>query len=79
MANWTDEEMNGRIEELNLRPRMRLNWRTPYEVHYGVRLLLGLANSPILTPRLALINSVNICILLQTQLFFCQILSLYNG
>ena len=46
MANWTDEEMNGRIEELNLRPRKRLDRRTPYEVYYGVRLLLGLANLP---------------------------------
>ena len=47
MANWTDEETNSRIEGLNLRPKKCLNWKTPYEVHYGVRLLLGLANSPL--------------------------------
>ena len=47
MANWTDEETNSRIEELNLRPKKCLNYRTPHEVYYGVRLLLWLANSPI--------------------------------
>lgn len=41
IANWTDEEINGKIKELNLRPRKRLNWRTPYEVYYGVRLHLA--------------------------------------
>ena len=46
MANWTNEETNSRIEELNLRPKKCLNWKTPCEVHYGVRLLLWLANSP---------------------------------
>ena len=47
MANWTDGETNSRIEELNLRPKKCLNYRTPYEVYYGIRLLLGLANSPL--------------------------------
>ena len=41
IANWTDEEINGKIKELNLRSRKCLSWRTLYEVYYGVRLHLA--------------------------------------
>ena len=41
IANWTDKEINSKIKELNLRPRKCLNWLTPYEVYYGVRLHLA--------------------------------------
>ena len=41
IANWTDKEINSKIKELNLRPKKCLNWKTPYEVYYGVRLHLA--------------------------------------
>ena len=39
-SKWTEEEINDKIKELNLRPRKGLKWRTPYEVYYGVSLHL---------------------------------------
>ena len=56
ITNWTDEEINSGIKELNLRARKCLNYRTPYEEYYGVRLLLGLANTPFLTKKIFIIK-----------------------
>lgn len=36
----TDEYVESKIQEINLRPRKCLNWKTPYEVYHSTELQL---------------------------------------
>ncbi|MQT78433.1 IS30 family transposase, partial [Pseudomonas helleri] len=36
----TVEAVNRTVARINLRPRKRLGWKTPYEVHTGVSVAL---------------------------------------
>ena len=40
ISNFTEEYINDKIKELNLRPKKCLNWLTPYEAYYGISLHL---------------------------------------